>query len=86
MKREITFSEATLGTEIEVTTIDNKTLRLKINPGTQNNAKFRLKGYGMPHMNGKGRGDTYVQVTIKVPKKINKKQRDLVQELAETGL
>ena len=86
LKREITFSEAALGTEIEVTTIDNKTLRLKITPGTQNSAKFRLKGYGMPHMNSKGRGDTYVQVTIKVPKKLNKKQKELVQELAETGL
>ena len=86
LKREITFSEAALGTEIEVPTIDKKTLRLKITPGTQNNAKFRLKGYGMPHMNGKGRGDTYVQVTIKVPKKLNKKQKELIQELAETGL
>lgn len=86
LKREITFSEAALGTEIEVPTIDKKTLRLKINPGTQNNAKFRLKGYGMPHMNSKGRGDTYVQVTIKVPTKLNKKQKDLIQELAETGL
>ena len=85
-KREIMFSEAALGTEIEVPTIDKKTLRLKITPGTQNNAKFRLKGYGMPHMNGKGRGDTYVQVTIKVPKKLNKKQKELIQELAETGL
>ena len=86
MTREIKYSDALLGTEIEVTTIDKKTIRLKIPPATQSNAKFRLKGYGMPHMKGKGRGDAYVQVTIAVPKKLNKKQKNLAKELSETGL
>ncbi|MBW2206108.1 MAG: DnaJ domain-containing protein [Deltaproteobacteria bacterium] len=86
MSREIKYSDALLGTEIEVTTIDKKTIRLKIPPATQSNAKFRLKGYGMPHMKGKGRGDAYVQVTIAVPKKLNKKQKNLAKELSETGL
>ncbi len=84
--KEITFSEAVQGTEINVATIDKKTLRLTIPPGTQNNAKFRLKGYGMPHMNGNGRGDAYVVVSIAVPKKLNKKQKDLVAEMAKAGL
>ena len=83
---EIKFSEAAFGTEIEVPTIDNKSLRLKIPPGTQSNAKFRLKGYGMPHLKENGRGDAYVQVTIAVPKKLNKKQKALLKELAETGI
>jgi curved DNA-binding protein len=83
--KEIKFTEAVQGTEIDVTTIDKKTLRLTIPPGTQNNAKFRLKGYGMPHMNGNGRGDTYVMVSILVPKKLNKKQKDLVAEMAKAG-
>jgi DnaJ-class molecular chaperone len=86
IKREIKYSEAILGTEIEVNTIDKKTLRLTINAGTQNNAKFRLKGYGMPHMDKKGRGDAYVEVVTTVPKKLNKKQKDLVKELADKGL
>lgn len=86
LKREIKFSEAVIGTEIEVETIDKKILRVKIKPGTQNNAKFRLKGYGMPHMNGKGRGDTYVQVTTAVPKRLNKKQKELVEKFMEMGL
>ena len=86
MSREIKYSDALLGTEIEVLTIDKKTIRLKIPPATQSNAKFRLKGYGMPHMKGKGRGDAYVQVTIAVPKKLNKKQKSLAKELSETGL
>lgn len=86
LTRDIKFSEALLGTEIEVSTIDNKLLKLKIPPGTQNNAKFRLKGYGMPHMNQKGRGDAYVIVNISVPKRLNKKQEDLVKKISEAGL
>ncbi len=86
LNREIKFSEALLGTEIEVPTIDKKTLRLKIPPGTQSNAKFRLKGHGMPHMNRGGRGDEYVHVTIAIPKKPNKKQKALAEELSEVGL
>jgi curved DNA-binding protein len=84
--RDIKFSEASLGTEIEVPTIDEKTLRLKIPPGTQGNAKFRLKGYGMPHMNGNGRGDAYVQVNIAIPEKLNKKQKAMIEEIADLGL
>jgi len=83
---EIKFSEAAFGTEIEIPTIDKKRLRLKIPPGTQSNAKFRMKGYGMPLMKGNGRGDVYVQVTIAVPKKLNKKQKALLKELAEAGI
>ncbi len=86
LNKEIKFSEALLGKEIEVPTIDKKTLRLRIPPKTQSNAKFRLKGYGMPHLNGNGRGDAYVKVTIAIPKKLNKKQKALVKELAEAGL
>jgi len=83
---EIKYSEAVLGSEIEVPTIDTKRLRLKLPPGTQDNAKFRLKGYGMPHMNGKERGDAYVIINISIPKKPNKKQEELVQKIKEAGL
>jgi curved DNA-binding protein len=83
---EIKYTDAILGTEIEVPTIDTKRLRLKIPPGTQDNAKFRLKGYGMPHMNGKGRGDAFVIINISIPKKPNKKQEELIQRLREAGL
>lgn len=86
IKKDLKITEALLGTEIEVPTIDQKTLKLKIPAGTQPNAKFRFKGYGLPHMNGSGRGDAYVKVSPLVPQKLNKKQKDLVKELAETGL
>lgn len=85
LTKEIRFTEAVSGTEIEVATIDQKTLRLKIPPGTQNNAKLRMKGYGMPRMDGSGRGDAYVQVSIAVPAKLSKKQKALLKELEEAG-
>jgi curved DNA-binding protein len=84
--REIRFSEALAGTEIEVPTIDKKTLRLKIPAGTQCNARFRLRGYGMPNMTGSARGDAYVQVVVAVPQKPSKKQKALLKELEEAGL
>jgi curved DNA-binding protein len=84
--RDIRFTEAALGTEIEVPTIDKKTLKLKVPSGTQGNARFRLKGYGMPHMNEKGRGDAYVIINISVPRELDKRQKDVLKKASETGL
>jgi len=81
MNREIKFSEAALGTKIEVPTIDGKRLSLKIPAGTQNGSKMRLRGHGMPRMNGGGRGDEYVKIHIAVPIKLNKNQKALLEEL-----
>jgi len=86
MTRNIKFSKAALGSEIDVETIDKKTLRLKIPSGTQNNAKFRLKGYGIPHMNKKGRGNAYVYANIEVPKKLTKNQKEAIKKLSEMGI
>jgi curved DNA-binding protein len=86
LRSDIKMSQAILGTEIEVPTIDKKTLKLKIPAGTQNGAKFRLKGYGLPHMNGEGRGDAYAEVGVAVPEKLTHKQQQLVEALAEEGL
>jgi curved DNA-binding protein len=86
VKQRIKFSQATLGTEIEVPTIDQKRLKLKIPPGTQNNAKLRLKGQGLPRMKANGRGDAYVEINVEVPKKLNTTQKSLVKSLADAGL
>ena len=86
LKQQIKFSEAVLGAEIEVPTIDEKRLKLKILPGTQNNASFRLRGYGLPSANGKGRGDAFVKIGIAVPKELNKEQEPLIKSLTEAGL
>jgi curved DNA-binding protein len=86
LTKDIRFTEAALGTEIEVPTIDKKTLKLKIPQGTQGNARFRLKGFGMPHMNDKGRGDAYVIMNISVPKELDKRQKDLLKKASDAGL
>ena len=85
-KHTITFSSAVLGTELEIPTIDQKVLKLKIPPGTQNNAKFRLKSYGLPTDSQNGRGDAYAEISIEIPKKLNRKQKSLVKSLTELGL
>jgi curved DNA-binding protein len=85
IERTIRFTEALSGTEIEVPTIQQKTLRLKVPPGTQCNAKFRMKGYGMPRMDGSGHGDALVQVCVAVPEKINRKQKALLKDMEEAG-
>ena len=85
-RQEIKITDAILGTELEVMTIDNKRLKLKIPQGTQNNAKFRMKGYGMPHMKGTGRGDAYIEIIISIPKKLNQKQKSLLESLKKEGL
>jgi len=86
MKQQIKFSDAVLGTKIEIQTIDKKWLKLKIPPGTQNNAKLRARGYGMPRMKGQGRGDAYAQISIIIPKELDRKQKSLVTSLAKAGL
>jgi curved DNA-binding protein len=86
IRKEIRFSEAVFGTELEVPTIDNKVLKLKVPPGTQNHAKFRMKGYGLPHMKDQGRGDGYVEITVAVPRTLTDKQASLIKELEKEGL
>jgi curved DNA-binding protein len=86
LKHQIRFSEAVLGVEVEVPTIHKKLLKLKIPPGTQDNAKFRLKGYGLPRPNSESRGDAFVEIGIAVPKKLTKEQESVVRSLTEVGL
>ena len=86
IKREIKLSDAILGSNISVPTLSNKELSLRIPPGTKHKTKMRLTGHGLPHMHGKGQGDLYVHIHINMPKKLTKKQKKLIEQLAETGL
>ncbi|UCF72400.1 MAG: J domain-containing protein [Deltaproteobacteria bacterium] len=86
MNREIKFSEAALGAKIEVPTIDGKRMSLTIPAGTQSGSKMRLKGYGMPSMDGRGRGDAYVKIRIAIPKRVNNRQRAIIEELKDLDL
>ncbi|RLB05825.1 MAG: J domain-containing protein [Deltaproteobacteria bacterium] len=85
IEREINFSEAVLGTTIEVPTL-NGIKKVKIPPGTSGNKKLRLKGEGIPHLKGGGRGDAYVRISIRVPKKLTSKQRELIEALSKEGI
>ena len=71
----ITYSQAVLGAEIEVPTVDGKVAQ-KIPEGTQSGTKFRLRGQGIQYLNGRGRGDQYVIVDVEIPKKLNRTQRE----------
>lgn len=86
IEKPINFTHAVLGTTIEVPLLDGSTKRIKVPPGTQNNTKIRMKGYGVPRLRGGGKGDQYVKITINVPKKLNEKQVELVRKLAEEDL
>ncbi len=79
IKVPISFATAALGGEVEVPTLDGKAM-LKIPAGTQCNTTFRMRGKGMPHLNGYGAGDQHVEVVIEVPEKLSKKQHELLEE------
>lgn len=78
----VTYAQAALGAEIEIPILTGKH-NLTIPSGTQPGEVFRLKNYGMPDPHGGARGDLLVEVQLDVPKKLNKKQEELLRQLAE---
>ena len=86
LDKEVKFSQAVLGTSIDVPTVDGSVKRIKIPPGTQNNTKIRMKGLGVQNLKGSDKGDQYVKVTVNVPKKLSATQADLIKKLAEEDL
>ena len=86
LDREIKLSEALLGTQISIPTLDGKQLNLKIPPGTKHKNKMRLAGNGIPHIKGSGSGDLYVVIHVLIPKKLDENQKKLIKRLAEAGL
>ena len=85
LHREITFSDACLGTEVVVPLPDGNNVKMKIPPGTQCGQRFRVKGKGLLDKMG-NRGDGYVVVKVKVPKRLGKDERRLIDELKKVGL
>lgn len=79
-KIEINFTQAALGDKIEITTVDGD-IKLKIPSGTQSGTIFKLRDRGIFKLHGRGRGDHLVEVIIKTPKNLNKKQKELFKEL-----
>ncbi|MDR3762623.1 MAG: molecular chaperone DnaJ [Acidobacteriota bacterium] len=79
----ISFTQAALGAEIAIPTLDGET-KIEIPEGTQTGTTFRVRRKGMPVLNGSGRGDLFVQVKVSTPGKLSKQQRELLEKLSET--
>ena len=80
----IGFAQATLGAEIEIPTLSGKA-KLNVPSGTPSHTIFRLRGEGMPHLNAHGKGDQLVRIIVEIPKKLTKKQRELLIEFEKEG-
>jgi molecular chaperone DnaJ len=78
----ISYSQAALGTEIVVPTLEGEH-KLKVPEGTQSGSAFRIRNKGVPVLNGHGKGDLFVEVRIQTPAKLTKRQRELLVELGE---
>ena len=76
----ITVAQAMLGAEVTVPTLDGK-VKYTVHEGTQQGDVFKLKGKGIPHIHGRGRGDQYVKMNIEIPKSLNSKQKEAVKNL-----
>jgi molecular chaperone DnaJ len=83
---QILLTQATLGDKIEVGLLGGKKILLKIPPGTSSGSTFKIPGKGLPRVSGYGQGDLYINVKIKIPKKLSKKQKELLQELKKEGV
>ena len=79
----ITFSQAVLGDDVEVPTVDGRIVQ-HIPEGTQSGTKFRLRGQGIQYLNGRGRGDQYVIVDVEIPKKVTRAQREALKALEDS--
>ncbi len=78
----LNVAQAALGAELEVPTLDGLE-KIKVPEATQTGAQFRIRGKGVPHVNGHGRGDLFVHIDVKVPAKLNRAQRELFEKLRE---
>ncbi len=86
LTRHVKLSEALLGTEISVPTLNGKTLKLKVPPGIQSHTKMRLKEQGVRSLANGKKGDLYVEIVVDLPKKLTPEQKKLVEKLAKEGV
>ena len=79
----VSFIDAVLGESIEIPTIGGKA-KIKIDPGTQSGKVLRLKGKGLPILQGYGQGDLFVHINVWTPKKVSKEEREMLEKLRES--
>lgn len=83
MDQPVSFVQAALGAELEIPTIDG-TVKYTMPEGTQSGTTFRLRGKGIPGLNGRGRGDQYVTVKVQVPTGLSRAQKDALKAFGTT--
>jgi len=84
MDLPITYTDALLGTEVEIPTVTGKAM-IRVPPGTHSGQTFRLRGKGFPKVGGFGSGDMLVKVLIDIPESLSREQKDLIEQLAKKG-
>ena len=82
----VSFSQSALGAELEVPALEGTKILLKVSPGVESGKILRISGKGIPHFSGYGKGNLYVELIVKTPKKLTKKQKELLEKLKEEGL
>lgn len=85
VKINIPYSLAVLGGQIEVPTIDGE-VKIRIRAGTQSGTMIRLRGKGVTHLHGRGKGDEYVRLNILVPERLSREQKSIIEEMKDFGL
>jgi len=83
---EVGFPQAALGDEIEVKTLEGTNILLQIPEGIESGKVLRISGKGIPHFNGYGKGNLYIEVKVKTPKKLNRTQKELLERLKKEGI
>ena len=78
----ISITQAALGGEIQMSTLDDKTIKLKIPPGTSNGKMLRIRGEGVPAVSSSARGDLYIKLLVQIPAKLSKRGKELLEELS----
>ncbi|MBE5072833.1 molecular chaperone DnaJ [Erythrobacteraceae bacterium E2-1 Yellow Sea] len=84
MKVPVSFTTASLGGCVEVPDLDGGTNRLEIPAGIQSAKQLRLRGAGMPVLQGRGRGDLVAEIVVETPTKLTKQQREILEQFRET--
>ena len=75
-----------MGAEIEIKTLEGTNILLQVPAGTESEKVFKISGKGIPHFNGYGKGNLYVELKIKTPKRLSRKQKELLEQLRNEGI
>lgn len=84
IEEEVPLVTAILGGEIEIPTVNQK-IKMKVKAGTQPNSLVRLRGEGVQHLQGRGKGDLYIRLKVKIPEHLNGRQRELLKQFEQAA-